>query len=78
MAGTLSFIITEIRIRSEYRSGSARGCRQVTVMDLAGKVINQYNTGRGTINLPPVSQSGVYLLKIVNGSKSYIEKIVVR
>jgi endoglucanase len=51
---------------------------QVTVMDLAGKVINQYNTGSGTINIPAVSQSGVYLLKIVNGSNSYTGKIVVR
>lgn len=51
---------------------------QVTIMDLTGKVLLQYNTGRQVISIPAASEAGMYLLKVVNGSNSYIEKIVVR
>jgi GH18 family chitinase len=51
---------------------------QVMVMDIAGKTIAQYNGANAFINIPAARNAGVYLLKITNGSNSYIEKIVVR
>lgn len=51
---------------------------QITIMDLTGKVLSQYNTGKPAISIPAASQTGMYLLKIVNGNNSYIEKIVIR
>jgi aryl-phospho-beta-D-glucosidase BglC (GH1 family) len=51
---------------------------RVTVMDLSGKTIAQYNAGKAIINIPAAANSGVYMLKISNGTNNYIEKIVVR
>jgi hypothetical protein len=51
---------------------------QITIMDLIGKVLSKYNTGKPAISIPAASQTGMYLLKIVNGNNSYIEKIVIR
>ncbi len=52
---------------------------QVTVMDLTGKVIKQYNTGKGIIELPAANQAGMYLLKIVKTETiAILKKIVVR
>ncbi len=46
---------------------------QVTVMDLTGKVVKQYNTGKGIIELPAASR-GRYVpaRKLINGTNSYI------
>ncbi len=51
---------------------------QVTVIDLLGKTIAQYNTNKPTITIPAAKSSGTYLLKISNGNHSYIDKFIVQ
>ncbi|OQP64279.1 hypothetical protein A3860_20090 [Niastella vici] len=51
---------------------------QITLLDLNGRTIAQYNAGKATLNIPAANNAGVYMLKIRNGNNSYTEKIVVR
>ena len=51
---------------------------QATLMDITGKIIAKYNYAKGTLNIPAANISGTYLLKIKNGTNSYIEKIIVK
>ena len=51
---------------------------QVTVVDMAGKTIAQYNGNKATIALPAANTTGVFMLKIKNGKNAYVEKIIVQ
>jgi hypothetical protein len=50
----------------------------VTVMDLAGKTIATYNAGKATVTIPAAKTTGVYLLKISNGSNNYMQQLIVQ
>ena len=51
---------------------------QATLIDITGKIIARYNAAKGILNIPAANISGTYLLKINNGTNSYIEKIIVK
>lgn len=51
---------------------------QVTVMDVTGKTIAQYNANKASIAIPATKIAGTYLLKIKNGTHSYIDKFIVQ
>jgi hypothetical protein len=56
---------------------NANASVQVTVMDLTGKTIAQYNANKATITIPATKVAGTYLLQIKNGTHSYIDKFIV-
>jgi hypothetical protein len=51
---------------------------QVTVIDLSGKTIAQYNAGKSNVTIAAAKSAGVYLLKITNGARSYTQKLIVK
>ena len=59
----------------EYNAGAPV---QVTVMDVTGKIIAQYNGNKAAISMPAAKIAGIYLLKIKNGTNSYVKKIIVQ
>jgi GH18 family chitinase len=51
---------------------------QVTLMDISGKTLAQYKTSTGNVNIPVKYTPGVYLVKVENAGKSYVQKLIVQ
>jgi hypothetical protein len=51
---------------------------QATIIDITGRIIARYSAAKGTLNIPAANISGTYLLRIQNGTNSYVEKIIVK
>ncbi len=50
----------------------------VTVIDLSGKTLAQFNANTGTINIPVKYMPGTYFVKIENAGKHYVQKLIVQ
>jgi endoglucanase len=50
----------------------------ITVVDINGKTIAQYKAANGTVNIPAGNSTGVYMLRITNGTNKYLQKVVVQ
>lgn len=47
-------------------------------MNITGKTLAQYKTGKNSINIPMKYKPGTYLVKIENAGNSYVQKLIVQ
>jgi GH18 family chitinase len=57
---------------------NANALVHVTVMDITGKTVAQFKSGKSSVNIPANYKPGTYLVKIENGGNKYVQKLIVQ